>query len=132
MTFDKLEEDWINSTLAKFKDPTGNPKTAWKITKELTGKKKLLSTSKEMIEWQVGRTTSKNFSEEEVVIALTAVKPGKAPGLDGLTFDLWKLPKVCEVLRSFCIRSQGTGRVTRRPEYIILLSFSNLEYHFLF
>ena len=40
LTFDKLEEDRINSTLAKFEDPTGNPKTAWKIIKELTGKKK--------------------------------------------------------------------------------------------
>ena len=33
------------------------------------------------------------------------MKPGKAPGLDGLTLDLWKLPRVRTFLRGFCIQT---------------------------
>jgi len=33
------------------------------------------------------------------------MKPGKAPGLDGLTLDLWKLARVRTFLRDFCIQT---------------------------
>ena len=33
------------------------------------------------------------------------MKPGKAPGLDGLTLDLWKLPRVRTFLQDFCIHT---------------------------
>ena len=43
------------------------------------------------------------FSIAEVDKALKVMKPAKAPGLDGLTLDLWKLPKVRRILRRFCV-----------------------------
>ena len=43
------------------------------------------------------------FFAEEANIALKAMKPDKSPGLDGLTLNLWKLPKVRTYLKHFCI-----------------------------
>ncbi|CAH1244514.1 Hypp7329 [Branchiostoma lanceolatum] len=42
------------------------------------------------------------FSQNEVDIALKQMKPGKAPGLDGLPLEVWQLPKTSERLTFFC------------------------------
>lgn len=42
------------------------------------------------------------FSQAEINTALEQVKLGKAPSLDRLPLQLWKLPKFRECLKSFC------------------------------
>ena len=130
-TFDKLEDERINRTLSQFEN--NDPKEAWRLVKILSGKKKsvtfiqgkdrlniwknhfqnLLSTDNESdsdfhcekIYDIHPEISTGEFSTEEINKALTEMKPGKAPGLDGLTLELWKLPKVREYLRDFCIQT---------------------------
>ena len=45
------------------------------------------------------------FSEDEITVALKAMKSDKAPGLDGLTLDVWKLQKSQKYLKQFCIET---------------------------
>ena len=73
-TYDRLENVRNNKTLSEFeKKSRGNPKNAWNLMKELSGKK--------------------------------IFSPNKAPGLDGLTLEVWKLKKTQKHLRSFCIET---------------------------
>ena len=43
-----------------------------------------------------------DFSRNEVDVALKQMKNGKAPGLGGIPPEVWKLPKIRKILRSFC------------------------------
>ena len=133
-TFDKLEDERINRTLAEFEDGgSSNPRMAWMLVKELSGKRKnvvyiqgedRLATWKDHFQTLLSadhpsdpnvhinpvfdihtEISPEEFSQDEIDKALNVMKPGKAPGLDGLTLDLWKLPKVRKVLRSFCIQT---------------------------
>ena len=45
---------------------------------------------------------SGEFSQAEVNTAVKQMKSGKAPGLDGLLPEFWKLSKVKKHLRKFC------------------------------
>ena len=45
---------------------------------------------------------SGEFSQAEVNTAVSQMKNGKAPGLDGLPAEFWKLPKVKKLLCTFC------------------------------
>ena len=42
------------------------------------------------------------LSQAEVDASIKAMKNGKAPGLDGLPLEFWKLPKVKKQLLKFC------------------------------
>ena len=46
-----------------------------------------------------------DLTEEEVDLAVRQLKNGKAPGLDGLPSEFWKLPKVKKSLLKFCIET---------------------------
>ena len=54
------------------------------------------------------------FSQAEVDTAVRQMKNGKAPGLDGLPSEFWKLPNVKKRLRSFC---NSTYEGNRPPEW---------------
>ena len=43
-----------------------------------------------------------DFSQNEVDIALKQMKNGKAPGLDGIPIEVWKLPEIRKFLKMFC------------------------------
>ena len=45
---------------------------------------------------------STEFSQKEITDSLKAMKPNKAPSLDGLTLEAWKLEKTQKYLRRFC------------------------------
>ena len=133
-TYDRLEDERLNKTLSEFeKGKHGNPKDAWTLIKELSGKKKSvtfiqgenrLNTWKE--HFQNLLTVDRNgidddlfncrkqfdtnpdisiseFSEDEIIKAIEAMKADKAPGLDSLTLDVWKLKKTQKHLKQFCI-----------------------------
>ena len=42
------------------------------------------------------------FSQAEIDAAVRQMKSGKAPGLDGLPAEFWKLPKIKKSLLNFC------------------------------
>ena len=50
------------------------------------------------------------FSQAEIYAAVRQMKNGKAPGLDGLPPEFWKLPKVKKNLRSFCNKTYNGNR----------------------
>ena len=53
---------------------------------------------------------SGEFSQAETDAAVHQMKNGKAPGLNGLLPEVWKLPKVKKNLRSFCNKTyNGNG-----------------------
>ena len=140
-TSDKLEDERINNTLAAFESHgPSNPREAWKLVKELSGKGKnvvYIQGVDRLAMWKDhfqtllsadqpsdssisidpvfdvhAEISIEGFSIAEVEKALKVMKPGKAPGLDGLTLDLWKLPKVRRILRRFCVETfEG-----RRPD----------------
>ena len=53
---------------------------------------------------------SGEFSQAEVEAAVRQMKNGKAPGLDGLPPEFWKLPKVKKSLLSFCNKTYSGNR----------------------
>ena len=53
---------------------------------------------------------SGEFSQAEIDAAVRQMKNGKAPGLDGLPPEFWKLPKVKKNLRSFCNKTYNGNR----------------------
>ena len=50
------------------------------------------------------------FTQAEIDTALNVMQHGKAPGLDGLPLELWKLPNVSKVLRTFCNNALSGNR----------------------
>ena len=54
------------------------------------------------------------FSQAEIDTAVKALKNGKAPGLDGLPPEFWKLPKIKKQLRKLC---NATYQGTRPTEW---------------
>ena len=50
------------------------------------------------------------FSQAEVDTAVRQMKNGKAPGLDGLPVEFWKLPKVKKSLKMFCNNTYNGNR----------------------
>ena len=53
---------------------------------------------------------SGEFSQAEIEAAVRQMKNGKAPGLDGLPHEFWRLPKVKKSLLSFCNKSYSGNR----------------------
>ena len=53
---------------------------------------------------------SGEFSQAEIDAAARQMKNGKAPGLDGLPPEFWKLPKVKKSLLSFCNKTYSGNR----------------------
>ena len=53
---------------------------------------------------------SGKFSQAEIDAAVRQMKNGKAPGLDGLPPEFWKLPKVKKSLRTFCNNTYSGNR----------------------
>ena len=53
---------------------------------------------------------SGEFSQAEIDAAACQMKNGKAPGLDGLPPEFWKLPMVKKSLLSFCNKTYSGNR----------------------
>ena len=139
-TYDHLEDARLYKTLSEFENKSwGNPKNAWNLIKELSGKKKsvtfiqgenhlkiwkdhfqnLLSVNKNDDQVQFDyvklfdinpEISTAEFSQKEITDSLKAIKPNKAPGLDGLTLEVWKLEKTQKYLRGFCNETFNGGR----------------------
>ena len=120
-TYDRLEDARLNKTLSEFeKGSRGNLKNAWNLIKKLSEKKKsvtfiqvknrlkiwkdhfqnLLSVNKNDSQAQFDcvnlfdinpEISTAEFSQKEITDSLKAMKHNKAPGLDGLTLEVWKL-----------------------------------------
>ena len=54
------------------------------------------------------------FSQAEVNIAIKQMKLGKAPGLDNIPIEVWRLPKLKKYLTRFC---NATLEGNRPPEW---------------
>ena len=134
-TYDRLEDEKLNQTLSAFeKGNHNNTREAWNLIKELTGKNKsftFIQGDNRLQIWKehfqnllsVDRNddsdnfdcvqqfdirpdiNSAEFSEDEITVALKAMKSDKVPGLDGLTLDVWKLQKSQKYLKQFCIET---------------------------
>ena len=134
-TYDRLEDEKLNQTLSAFeKGNHNNTREAWNLIKELTGKNKSFTFIQGDNRLQVWKEHFQNllsvdrnddsdnfdcvqqfdirpdintseFSEDEITVALKAMKSDKAPGLDGLTLDVWKLQKSQKYLKQFCIKT---------------------------
>ena len=130
-TYDRLENARLNKTLSEFETKSwGNPKNVWNLIKELSEKKKsvifiqsenrlkiwrnhfqnLLSVIKNDNQVQFDcvklfdinpEINTAEFSQKEITDSLKAMKPNKAPGLDGLTLEGWKLEKTQKYLKRF-------------------------------
>ena len=140
------EESRINAILDKFdkSESTNSSKNAWKLVKELSGKKKpstcfisgdnRLETWKNHFEKLLNNvTTDENelfdpqpifelnhnistadFTMVEIEAVIKQMKANKAPGLYTLPLELWKLPRCKEILLSFC---NATLDGARPPEW---------------
>jgi len=133
LTYDRLEDE------RKFeKNNFGNPTVTWKLIKELSGKKKsvtfiqgddrlnirekpfskLLSVERnDNIDFNCVKLfdiypeiSTAEFSEDKTVKVIMAMKQDKAPGLDGLTLDVWKLKNMQKYLKLFCIQTFNSFR----------------------
>ena len=128
------EETRINNILNQFDkaESTNSSKNAWKLVKELSGKKKpatcFISGNDRLQTWkdhfqkllnnvttdeseefepqpifQVNENISTdNFNMEEIEKAIKQMKSNKTPGLDSLPLEIRKLDQCKEVLLSFC------------------------------
>ena len=134
-TYDRLEDDKLNQTLSEFeKGNQNNTKEAWSLIKELSGKKKSITFIQGEDRLKIWKDHFKNllsvdrndnsadfeavkqfdthrdirtdeFSEDEIIKAIKEMKNDKAPGLDGLTLDVWKLQNTQKYLKQFCIET---------------------------
>ena len=134
-TYNRLEDEKLNQTLSAFeKGNHNNTREAWNLIKELMGKNKSFTFIQRDNRLQVWKEHFQNllsvdrnddsdnfdcvqqfdirpdintaeFSEDEITVALKAMKSDKAPGLDGLTLDVWKLQKSQKYLKQFCIKT---------------------------
>jgi hypothetical protein len=142
-TYDKCEDERISKTLLAFETKSlAEQKKAWKLVRELSGKKSgvifiqgenRLDTWKnhfsKLLSADVQQSNSSRpiivplfdtspdiscdpFSQAEVDTTLKLMKAGKAPGLDGLPVELWRLPKVRESLTTFCNQTLSGNRPT--------------------
>ncbi|KAI8480349.1 hypothetical protein Bbelb_419420 [Branchiostoma belcheri] len=139
-SYDKWEDERVIKTLQAFEsDSTIDHLKAWKLVRELSGKRsgvtfiqgedrlnawknhfsKLLSSdnpqpssASEITQvYDINLDISCSpFTQEEVDLALKQMRLGKAPGLDGLPVELWKLPKVSEHLTFFCNQTMAGHR----------------------
>ena len=139
-TFDAEEDTRINTILNKFENAsTSEHKKAWNLVKELTGKKSkspiFIDAENRLEEWKnhfqklLNADTNNintesitkvfdifpeikcgNFSQAEVNVALKQIKNGKAPGLDGLPAEFWKLSKIRKILTKFCNETYNGDR----------------------
>ena len=134
-TYDRLDDEKLNQTLSAFeKGNHNNTREAWNLIKELTGKNKSFTFIQGDNRLQIWKEHFQNllsvdinddsdnfdcvqqfdirpdintaeFSEDEITVALKAMKSDKVPGLDGLTLDVWKLQKSQKYLKQFCIET---------------------------
>ena len=141
-TYDCLKNTRLNKTLSEFeKGSRGDPKNAWNLIKELSEKKKsvifiqnknrlkiykdhfqnLLSVNKSDNQAQFDcvklfdinpEISTAEFSQK-IPDALKAMKLNKAPGLDGLPLEVWKLEKTQKYLKRFCIETFNGVRLNK-------------------
>ena len=142
--YDEQEDLRVNNILSAFDEwePTNSIQNAWKLVKQLSGKRPntvfiqgddRLASWKSHFEKLLNSDNASNvpvsidpvfepnpniptgkFSQAEVNIAIKQMKLGKAPGLDNIPIEVWRLPKLKKYLTRFC---NATLEGNRPPEW---------------
>ncbi|XP_038055810.1 uncharacterized protein LOC119727814 [Patiria miniata] len=142
--YDEQEDLRVNNILSAFDEweSINSIQNAWKLVKQLSGKRPntvfiqgddRLASWKSHFEKLLSSDNASNdpvsidpvfdpnpnipagkFSQAEVNIAIKQMKLGKAPGLDNIPIEVWRLPKLKKYLTRFC---NATLEGNRPPEW---------------